>query len=485
MIMTRTIISSVMRPYRTVGSVAATLGLAASLAACHKDAAVTKPSESILDVAPAPPPLPLSSFNAPIEYDFSPVLSIVERAVPQTFGSLDSVHMMGGDKNKHYAYEATRGPFTAFAEGPLLHLRSTISYAARGYYKPPIGPTLSAGCGDDKERPRIQVEMVTPITLTSDWHLNSHARIASLQPASTTDRDKCEVSIINYDVTNQVVDAARKALTSRLPDIDSKISKVDLTGRFTQWWGLLNRPIRLTDGVWLLLHPEQLHVGSVSGNGHELTVQAGLDARPKIVTGPEPQTDTLPLPSLAHDSISGGFHVLVGGTVDYATASRAITDALKGKQITEGGKTVTAQSVIVTPVSGGKLSLAATFTGDAHGVLAFIGTPRYDEARGVLTVPDLDYDLATDSDLINAYAWLRSDALRSLFREKATIPVAPLLDRGKALLIDGLNRKIGDAVTLSATVDSVGVRGIFVTRTGVVVRADAVGQAAMSVKQNQ
>ncbi len=454
-----------------------------SLAGCHNDVA-KKPSEAVLDVAPTPPPLPLSSFNAPIEYDFTPILSIVERAVPQTFGSLDSLHTVGGDNGKHYAFEATRGPFTAFAEGSLLHLSSTISYAARGYYKPRFGPTLSAGCGNDNERPRIQVEMVTPITLTSNWHLKGQARLASLQPASTADRDRCAVSILRYDVTNQVVDAARKALTSRLPEIDSKISNVDLTNRFTNWWGLLNKPIRLTDQVWLVLHPEQLHVGSVGGNGHVLTVQAGLDARPKILTGPEPRADTVPLPPLSHDNISGGFHVLVGGTVDYATASRAITDALKGRKITQGGKTVTAQSVVVTPASGGKLSLAATFSGDAQGVIAFIGTPHYDQARGVLTVPDLDYDLATDSDLINAYAWLRSDALRSLLREKATIPVAPLLDRGKALLTDGLNRKIGNAVTLSATVDSVGVRGLYVTREGVVVRAEAIGKAGMSVKQN-
>ncbi len=470
---------------------AAVLAACASavLAGCHKDADKTilrRASNSVLDAAPAPPPLPLSSFNAPIQYDFTPILGIVERVVPHTFGSLDSLHAVNGDKGKQYAYEATRGPFTAFADGPLLHLRATISYAARGYYKPRIGPTIGAGCGGDApNRPRIQIEMVTPITLTANWHLRSHAQLASLTPASTADRDRCTVSILHYDVTDRVVDAARSALISHLPDIDRKISDVDLKKRFTEWWGILNRPIKLTDAVWLLLEPEQLHVGKVAGSGHELTVQAGLDARPRIVTGAEPHTDTMPLPPLSHDSAQGGFHVLLEGTVDYATASRAITNALKGKGITEAGRTVTAQSVVVSPDSGGRLALSVSFTGDAKGVLVFVGTPRYDAAQGVLTVPDLDYDLATDSDLINAYSWLRSDALRSVFREKATIPVAPILDRGKKLLTDGLNRKLGDAVTLSATVDSVGVRGLYVTRPGVVVRAEASGKAAMSVKQQQ
>jgi hypothetical protein len=50
------------------------------------------------------------------------------------------------------------------------------------------------------------------------------------------------------------------------------------------------------------------------------------------------------------------------------------------------------------------------------------------------------------------------------------------------LLLKGLNRKIGDAVTLSATVDSVAVRGLFVTRDGLIVRAEASGHAAMAVQ---
>jgi hypothetical protein len=37
-------------------------------------------------------------------------------------------------------------------------------------------------------------------------------------------------------------------------------------------------------------------------------------------------------------------------------------------------------------------------------------------------------------------------------------------------------------VTLSATVDSVAVRGLYVTRDGLVVRAEAAGRAAMTVQ---
>ena len=99
-----------------------------------------------------------------------------------------------------------------------------------------------------------------------------------------------------------------------------------------------------------------------------------------------------------------------------------------------------------------------------------------------MTVPDLDYALKVNDRLIGTYAWLRDDKLRATFRERAHFPVQAALEKGRALLHDGLNRKIGDAVTLSATVDSVAVKGVYVTLDGVVIRAEAMGQAAVAVR---
>lgn len=454
--------------------------------ACSRDKPVPK-AESQLELLPPAPPLPMSRFNVPLVYDYTQVLGVVERAVPTHFGSLDSVKMVGNDPNRHYAYTAERGPFTTFMRGNEVHLRATLSYAARGYFKPRFGPTISAGCGGDSpaDQPRATVELVTPLTLTPNWHLASHTRIERLAPASSADRDRCTVSIIRYDVTQRVIDAARGALQSHLPDIDRKISSVDLTDRVEGWWTLLNKPIQLTDSVWLLLGPERLRMGDVSGSGHDLIVDAGLDARPRVVTGAEPHPPVPPLPPLGRDTVATGFQIVLGSLIGYPAASRTITDALRGKSITEAGRTVTVTSARVSPLPQGKLALAVTFTGDANGTLVFVGKPTFDQRAGDLRVPDLDYDLTTDSDLIAAYSWLRSDALRELFRDKARVPADLIISKGRSLLSAGLNRKLGDAVTLSARVDSVGVAGIYVTAPGIVIRAVATGNAGMQVRQKQ
>ena len=458
-------------------------GTTVVLLACARESPSTVPVPPDV-AAPAPAPAQSSRFSVPLAYDFTAVLRLVEQIVPTRFGSMDSVKQMGDNDRRHYAFEATRGPFTAFADGNLLHLRATIGYQARGFFKPVIGPTISAGCGQGKERPRIIVELATPLTLTSEWHLASRARIVSVEPASIEPRDHCDVSILHKDVTEQVVGAARAALESQLPSIDRKVGAVDLTERVTEWWGMLARPIRLAKDVWLTLGPERLSVGRVRGHSKILTVPVSLEAHPTIVNGPtEPVIAPTALPSLDRDSTAGGYHILINGTVDYGTASHELSSALAARSFTESGRTVRLIRVSVLPESKGRLALSAVFAGDVNGTLRLVGTPLIDHAHDVVTVPDLDFDLTSHNTLLRTYSWLKSDDLRAELRKRARIPITPVLARGRALLLEGLNRTVGDVMTLTATVDSVAVRGLFVTRDGLTVRAEAKGHAGVSVKQ--
>ena len=448
----------------------------------------TRESPSLLpeppEVAPAPAAAHSSRLSVPLEYDFTAVLRLVDSIVPKKFGSMADVKQMGDNDRRHYAFEAVRGPFTAFADGNLLHLRATITYEARGFIKPVIGPTFSAGCGGGKDGPRLLVELATPLSLTNDWHLASRARVVSVKPASTDQRDHCDVSILHKDVTPQVVDAARAGLTGNLAMIDRKIAGVDLSGHVAEWWGLLLKPIQLAPEVWVVLGPRHLSIGRVHGHSKVLTVPVSLEASPMIVTGrTEPVVKAIPVPPLGRDSSADGYHIVMDGVVDYGTASRELTAALSAKSFTQSGHTVSITSVSILPQPKGRLGVSAVFAGDASGTVHLTGTPRIDHAHDLIVVPDLAFDLQTDNPMLKSYTWLKSDALRKDLRARARIGTAPVLARGRALLLEGLNRKIGDALTMTATVDSIGVLGLFVTRDGLVVRAEARGQAGVSVKQ--
>src|SRR5688572_27541111 len=115
-------------------------GVAAALAACIVlygcGGGSSKPEEAADTTAyviPRPAPV-LSRFDVPLDFDFTNIMDVVERAVPRRFGSMTEKHQLGDSKNKHYAYEAMRGPFVAFARGKKVYLRTVLTYMARGYY---------------------------------------------------------------------------------------------------------------------------------------------------------------------------------------------------------------------------------------------------------------------------------------------------------------------------------------------------------------
>lgn len=466
----------------TVTGVAAML-LAAIACGREKPGVATPSAPLTVESAPAMTTTKreISRFSVPLLYDFSPMLDVVNRAVPTRFGSLDSIRTSSTDDRKRYAFEATRGPFSAEMRDGAVHLTAILSYAARGYYKIPIGPRVSAGCGLDGDRPRLVVELVSPLTLTPTWHLRSRVALARVAPATDSGHDRCRISAISYDVTDHVVAAAERALRGKLPEIDRRVARISLTRQATGWWGSLNAPIRLAPEVWLVLAPVQLRMGDVRGRGRMLTIQATLDALPRVITGPRPQANVTPLPSLARDTAGTGFDIAMEGLVDYATISRVVSHTVAGKLIRGSGQSVRLDSVTASSAPGGRVQLAVAFHGDATGALQLVGRPRLSTALDRIVVPDLDYELATDNPLIEAFAWLRADELLSILRAGAAIPVAPALARGRELLLGGLNRTIGRSLTLRASVDSVHATSLEATAAGVVVRAEAMGNALAAV----
>lgn len=455
--------------------------LAGGALACTGDRALPAPRADA-GIPPIPPPQ-LSRFDVPLTYDFTKILATVERVVPTTFGSLDDIREAGSNGRAQYAFAATRGRFTAFARGSEVHLRATLAYSARGYYTPPIGPRLSGACGTRGQYPELVVELVAPLTLTPDWHLASKARIAELRPASTEERDRCRISFLSIDVTERVMDAARLGLNAHLARIDSTVARVDLTRQATKWWAQLNRPVRLADGIWLLLQPTQLRLKGFTGRDHILVVQAGMDAYPRVVMGERPALKVPPLPPLGNDTGTTGFRVALTGHVDYAAASRTLTERIQGDSVVIQGRVLRVRTLTVSRDPSGQLALLVRFAGDVTGTLRLVGTPRYARAPGRVTVDDLTFALDTDSQLGDAYAWLRGAEVLDFLRPRTVLPLAPLLDDSARLIELGMNRTVGGGVlSLAGSVDSVAVLGIYVGPKGLVVQALVEGSGRVAVR---
>ncbi|HUQ20661.1 MAG TPA: DUF4403 family protein, partial [Gemmatimonadaceae bacterium] len=356
-------------------------------------------------------------------------------------------------------------------------------YAGKGWYKPPVVGEVSGSCGIGGDRPRLQIEVTSPLRITPQWQLRGKTRIGQIAPPTETNRDKCRVTVFNINVTDRVIDATKELLDSKRSMIDQRIASVDIRQRFEGWWHLLQQPIPLTDSVWLLINPSAVRMGETVGVKRTLVTALGFSASPRVVTGTKPQAVMTPLPQLYPAAVGDGLHILLEGILDYSLATGLVEKALVGKIVEGKGQTLVVKDVRLFGIGGGKLALQLDFRGTVSGRIYFIGTPRYNQGTNELFVPDLDYDAGSANLLVSGFEWLKHDDVRDYFREHARWPVGDIVAQGREQLSKGLNRDLAQGVKLTAEVKEVQGLSVRAQKKGIHLRARADANARLTVKQ--
>lgn len=427
---------------------------------------------------------PASSLSAPLGIPLSRLEALLNEAVPRTFGSIDERRTLPERDRTEIAFALERGDLEARMDGSTARVEGVIEYALRAYYDPPILPEVSGSCGTgDAPRRRLRVVIEAPMALSDAWSLSTRSRVVAVEPPTDEDRDRCEVTFLGIDLTDRVVEGARAFLEDQQRTVDSIAAAVDLRPSFQEWWNTLQAPVELTDSVWLVLAPESVRRGALRGSADSLWVDLALQAHPRVVVGPRPASGDAPLPALEAGEVLPGLEMLVEGRVDYGTASRLILDEIAGTRLEHEGRTVVVDSLRVFGIGGGRVAVDMRVSGDLSARLFFTGTPALDPATQVISVPDLDFDVATENVVLAAASWIQQHGLRQLLRERARWPATPATEWLTTWLDRGLNRRISDDLRVEGTVLDVSPREVHALRDRLVVRIAARAEARVHVRE--
>lgn len=437
----------------------------------------------IVDDIAVVPDVPTSVVAAPIRVPLSRLLGLLERAVPERFGSLEERRPLPDNDRVEIAFSLDRAPLSLSVDGDTATVRTTIRYGLRAWYDPPLLPEVGGSCGEGPatERPRIEVAIRAPVTLDRDWRLRTAAGIATLRPLTPSDRDRCRVTFLNLDLTDRVLEGARSFLSAHLDDIDRLASEVDVRGPVAAWWATLQEPVQLTDSLWLSMRPEAVHREEIRGRDQDLEVRLALRARPTVHYGGYPTLDTVPLPPLETGSGARGLDLRVEARVDYGAASQLLQEELRGMELSHEAGTIRLDSLRVFGVGGGRLAVEVRVSGDAAARLYLVGTPVIDPATARISVPDLDFDVATRDVVLATASWLRAVELRSLLRERAVWPATPAVEWITMWVERGLNRDLSDDLRVEGQASTVRILGAYALRDQLLVRVAIGGSATLVV----
>jgi hypothetical protein len=317
--------------------------------------------------------------------------------------------------------------------------------------------------------------------LSADWRLKIRTQRIRVLPLTLTERDQCEVSLLNLDVTGKVMTAAEGALAIVLPTLERQLSRLDVRTPLERIWVDLQNPIKIADSLWLLIEPRGVYLGKVQGAKETVGAEIGISAAPRILSGPKPVVAATGLPPLEAIREVQGFSMLVEGAFDYATMSAVLTQKLRKTKVNAAGGELVVRKVTVFGVGRGRLALGLDFSGTAQGRIWFQGTPRYDAVTGLLSVPDLDFDATSAGMLVQGVAWLKGDAIREFLRQQATVSGGDVMGRIQAMAVKQMNRELARGVRLSATIDKSEPAGMRVRPDAIVLRARASGSARLDL----
>jgi hypothetical protein len=430
----------------------------------------------VADSLDAIPEVPASIIEAQVTYNLHTALDALEAAVPRRYGDIEQRLPIASNTQANFGFTVSRSPFRAHVTGQTLSISTNVEYQGRVWYRPPIGPELSAGCGvGDAPRPRVRATLVSTARLTPRWQLRTKTRVLHLAPYSNEPRDRCRVTVLRIDVTDRVIEATRNMLEQNLQKFDQAASRWPVREKFVRLWGKLQRPIRLTEGVYLEINPYAAQLGSVGAVGDTVVARLRMIASPRVVTDMQPG-DLHPLPPLqVGGDVGNGAHVVIEGSCTYPVATALLRRALVGRSIVRMGRRIRIQDVQLAGIGGGRVALGVTLAGHVRGRLYFTGTLSLDPVHHQVNVPDLDYDVGTAQMLVQGFAWLKGVDLREYLRDRARLPDSAVVGRLRGLAEHGINRRLAPGVTLSGRIYD--ARGTSVRATTQEIRVRAVADA--------
>lgn len=443
------------------------------------------PPRVVADSLDATPVVPASSIEALVTYNLATAVDSLEAAVPRTYGDLEHRLPIARNTRASFAYAVSRSPFSVRFNGQTLSISADVEYEGRVWYRPPIGPELSAGCGRGAApRPRVHATLVSQGRLTPSWQLLTSTRVLRLQPYSDEPRDRCRLTVLRIDVTDRVIESTREMLNVKLQAFDQAVSRWPVRARFERLWGQLQRPIWLTEGVYLEINPYAAQLASIDVVGDTVTARLRMTASPRITTSMRPDVlRPLPLLSVA-EPVGNGAHIVVEASFTYPVATALLRRALVGRSLVQDGHRIRIRDVALTGIGGGRVALSVTLAGRVRGKLYFTGTPSLDPDRHQVNVPDLDYDVGTAQLLVQGFAWLKGVDIRDFLRDRARLPDSAVVGKLSGLAQNGINRRLAPGVTLSGQIRDARGTSARATRSEIRIRAVADAEFKLAIDRS-
>ncbi|HLX90321.1 MAG TPA: DUF4403 family protein [Puia sp.] len=407
------------------------------------------------------PPVPASDFDIPIRLNAKPILFKANFLVPNQFFSDGWPNYVQPSCDFRYKYRFVRSAFTLTCTSNQLGIQMIGTYQVAGAkcicsLNKPVSPWISGSCGFGQEpMRRVSINITSRLNLLPNFRLQ-----AATGPVKVVAQDRCYVSLFSSDVTQQVLDSIRAAVTSFCSTVDATVAGMDLSGLLQRSVDKGFTKVPIGKYGYVLVNPTSVRVGQLNYAKDSFSISVGLSCTPQLSSDSTNQAGAdrrVPVSLVENrDNVS----TFIDAVYDYDFISKLLSDTLRNRVFDYKGRTIVIKDAAVKGTGHHQIEVMIDFAGTNKGRLYLRGTPVLDTTKQTITLPDISYSLESGDLALKIGKSLFSNKIKKTIRGRSYLDVNALVHTNIGYLDSLLSRDLGHGATLSGKIRDLKVTGL-------------------------
>lgn len=360
-----------------------------------------------------------------------------------------------------YKYRFVRSPFAFSVVNNSVVINFRGNYQIAGSrticaFDKQVSPWVNGSCGFNGEPlRRIDIAITSKLDLLPNHTISTATRLSKLQPL-----DKCEVTIMNNDMTKDVLDSVKASIETYCTTFDKFVQDVNNNALLNNWRKGGSRVMPVSKYGFLNLNLAALGVSRFNLVKDTLYFSMGFSGFPKFNSDSVKLVTNASLPPVSNADRSGYISTYLDAVYEYKFFNKILNDSLRNKPFDIDGRTFVIRDITISGTNEGKIKVDLAFSGNRNGVLSLSGTPTLDSARQILTMPDIRVGIDTKDLMVNLARGLIKKKIMKELAGQSVLDLHALIQKNKALIETRLNQQVNNWMSTSGTLHDIKLIGI-------------------------
>ena len=274
--------------------------------------------------------------------------------------------------------------------------------------------------------------------------------------------DKCQVTLLNTDMTTEVMDSIKASVANFAHILDSSVAALDFSSTLKLVTEKSSRKIPMSKYGFLQVRPMSVRISPITQVKDTLTMTAGVSGYAELTSDTSTLTNISIFPALQNTIPREGISIYANSHFDYAFISKIITDTVRDKVFEMEGQTFVIKKIDVNATPQHQLQIKIDFAGSKKGTFILYGSPVLDITKQTISIPDVDYDIKTRDIMLSVGEKLFRSRIINSLKSKAVVDIPSLIEKNRQQLDAQFNRPITNKFYTRGRLQEIKITGLVV-----------------------